>query len=122
LVESTQVRWFSRRSGGGGWSGRAVAQQRPKVSKLGLKRLSDFHSNEIAVEAASGGASEPNKRATLMKHLLKRTALSLTEERAKGSPPEKNITDKKKELLTLAPGDACRWEMWKTMKMMMGEN
>ncbi len=26
-VESTQIRWFSRWSGGGGWSGRAVAQQ-----------------------------------------------------------------------------------------------
>ncbi len=36
----------------GGWSGRAVAQRRPRVSKLGLKGLSDYHSNEIAVEAA----------------------------------------------------------------------
>jgi hypothetical protein len=29
---------------------------------------------------------------------------------------------KKKELLTPAPGDVCRWEMLKSMKMMMGEN
>jgi hypothetical protein len=61
------------------------------------------------------------KRATLTKHLLKRdswtTALSLTKKRAKGSQPEKNTTDKKKELLTLALGDACRWEMLKTMMM-----
>jgi hypothetical protein len=39
----------------GGWSGSAVAQQRPIVSKLGLKGLSNSHSNEIAVEAARGG-------------------------------------------------------------------
>jgi hypothetical protein len=30
----------------------AVAQQRPRVSKLGLKRLFDYYSNVIAVEAA----------------------------------------------------------------------
>ncbi len=44
MIESTQIRWF--------WSGRAAAQRRPRVSKLGLKGLSDYHSNEIAVEAA----------------------------------------------------------------------
>jgi hypothetical protein len=32
------------------WSGRALAQRRPRVSKLGLKGLSDYHSDEIAVE------------------------------------------------------------------------
>jgi hypothetical protein len=46
-----------------------------------------------------------------MKHLLKSeswtTAKSLTKYRAKGSLPEKNTTDKKKELLPLALGDAC---------------
>jgi hypothetical protein len=52
FVESTQIRWFSKRSGKGGWSGRAVAQLRPRVSKLWLKRLSNYHSNEIAVEVA----------------------------------------------------------------------
>jgi hypothetical protein len=50
LVESTQIRWFLRRLSRGGWSGRAIAQ--PRVSKPGLKGLSDYHSNEIAVEAA----------------------------------------------------------------------
>ncbi len=39
---------------GGGWSSRAVAQRRPRVSKLGLKRPYDYYSNEIAVEVASG--------------------------------------------------------------------
>ncbi len=38
----------------GGWSGRAAAQRRPIVSKLGLKGTSDYHSNEIAVEVARG--------------------------------------------------------------------
>ncbi len=40
LVESTQIRWFLRQSGGGGWSVRVVAQGWPRVSKLGLKGLS----------------------------------------------------------------------------------
>jgi hypothetical protein len=53
LVESAQIRWFSRWSGGAGWSSRAVAQQRLRVSKLGLKGPSDYHSNEIAAKAAS---------------------------------------------------------------------
>jgi hypothetical protein len=41
--------------GGGGWSGKAVAQQRSRVSKLGLKGLSNYYSNEIAVEATRRG-------------------------------------------------------------------
>jgi hypothetical protein len=47
---------------GGGWSSKVVAQQRPRVSKLGFKGLSDYHSNETVVEAARQGASEPNKK------------------------------------------------------------
>ncbi len=62
LVVSTQIRWFSRWSGGGGWSGRAEAQQRLRVSKLGWKCLSDYHSNKIAVETARRGARGPNKK------------------------------------------------------------
>ncbi len=45
-------------TGGVGWSGRAVAQRRPRVSKLGLKKPSDYHSNEIAVEAARRGGRD----------------------------------------------------------------
>jgi hypothetical protein len=37
LVESAQIRWFLRRSGRGGWPSRAIAQRRPRVSKLGLR-------------------------------------------------------------------------------------
>jgi hypothetical protein len=62
LVESTQIRWFSRCSGRGGWSVKAVAERRPRVSKLGLKGLSDYYSNEKAVEAARRKASGPNKK------------------------------------------------------------
>jgi hypothetical protein len=56
----------------GDWSGRAEAQQRPRVSKLRAKGLSDYHSSEAVVEAARRGASEPNKRASLTKYLLKK--------------------------------------------------
>jgi hypothetical protein len=41
-------------------SGRAAAQQRPRVSKLRAKGLSDYHSNEIAVEAARQEARGPS--------------------------------------------------------------
>ncbi len=58
------IRWFSR----------AIAQQRSRVSKLGLKGLSDYYSNEMAVGTARREASGPNKKATLMKHLLKERA------------------------------------------------
>jgi hypothetical protein len=46
-----------------------------QVSKLVLKGLSDYYSNEIAVEAARREASVPNKRATLREHLLKEREL-----------------------------------------------
>ncbi len=75
MIESTQIRWFLRRSGGGDWSSRAVVQWRPRVSKLGSKGLSDYCSNETAVKAARRGASEPNKRATLTTCLLKKEEL-----------------------------------------------
>ncbi len=57
LVESSQIGWFSRQSSMGGWFGRAATQWRPRVSKLGLKGLSDYHSNETAIEAARREAS-----------------------------------------------------------------
>jgi hypothetical protein len=57
---------------GGGWSGRAIAQRTPRVSKLGLKGLSGYYSNEIAVEAARRGVTGLNERATLTKHLIKK--------------------------------------------------
>jgi hypothetical protein len=74
LVESTQIRGFSRRSGKVGWSGRVIAQRRPRVLKLGLKGLFDYLSNKMAVKAARCDAGGPNKRAILTKHLLKERA------------------------------------------------
>jgi hypothetical protein len=41
LIEATQIRWFSWWSVGGGWSGRAKAQWRLRVSKLEWKGLSN---------------------------------------------------------------------------------
>ncbi len=72
-----------------------------------MKGLSDYYSNEIAVEAARWGASGPNKRAILTEYLFKKRELDNSSRpngtRAKGSPPENNTTSKK-ELLTLSPG------------------
>jgi hypothetical protein len=66
----------------GGWSGRAVAQRRPRVSKLGLKGPCYYHSNEIAVEVARRGSVGRIFWAILTEYLLKERAgqaLSLTE-------------------------------------------
>jgi hypothetical protein len=57
---------------GGGWSGRALAQRRPRVSKLGLKGLSNYQYNKTAVEAARREARGLNKWITLMTCLLKK--------------------------------------------------
>ncbi len=75
MIEYTQIRWFSRWSGRGGWSGRAEAQRRPRVSKLRAKGLSDYHSSETVVEAARRGESGPKNRATLTTYLLKKEEL-----------------------------------------------
>jgi hypothetical protein len=72
FIESSQIRWFSRWSSGGGWSGRAIAQRRPRVSKLWWKGLSDYQCNEIAVKAARWEASRSNKKATIMEYLFKK--------------------------------------------------
>ncbi len=71
VIESTQIRWFSRWSGGGGWYSRAVPQRKPRVSKLGFKGPSDYHSTEIAVEAARWGARGLSYKDTLTGNLLK---------------------------------------------------
>ncbi len=98
---SSPLRWFSRWSGRGGWSGRAVAQQRTRDSKLGLKGLSNYRSNETAVKAARQGASGPNKRATLTKCLLEKGELEnsskLDWKRAKGSPQNKKASHIKRK-------------------------
>jgi hypothetical protein len=112
---------------GGGWSGRAVAQWKPRVSKLGFKGLSDYHSNEMAVEAARREASGLNKRATLTKQPLKKREQDNSSKpnwiKSKRQPVrEKTPRIKRKRCLLFSPGDACRWEMLKSMKMMMGEN
>jgi hypothetical protein len=88
LVESTQIRWFSRRSGGGGWSGRAIAQQRPRFSELGINGLFDYCYNEIAVEAARRGPMGQIKGLSSKRERWA-TALSLNEQGQKESRQRK---------------------------------
>ncbi len=121
LVESTQIRWFSRLSG----RGRLV--RRPRVSKLRLKGLSDAHSNETAVEAAIQGACVLNKRATLTTCLLKKRELKnsskLDWKRAKCGPPDERTMDEEERIAYSNSRWRCRWEKMKTvMMMMMSEN
>jgi hypothetical protein len=77
LIESTQIGWFSRWSGGGGWSGRTKLSggQESQTKGQGTVRLP---LKWATAEAARQGASGPNKRATLTTYLLK-------EKEAKGS-------------------------------------
>jgi hypothetical protein len=116
LIESTEIRWFSRWSGGGSWSGRAEAQRRPRLSKLRAKRLSDYHSSEAVVEAARRGASGLNKRATLTTYLLKKGELKssslLDWKGQKAAHQRKGTTDKKERTLTLNSRCCCRREGW----------
>jgi hypothetical protein len=99
------------RGGGGGWSSRARAQQWPRFSKLGLKGLSDYISNEIAVEASRWEASGLKKGysqeiSTVLKERELDNSSKPNRIRAKGSPSEKT-TAVKKELLTLFPGSVA---------------
>jgi hypothetical protein len=64
-----------RLSGGRGWSCRAAAQQRPRVSKLGLKGPSDYHLNKIAVKV--GGRFGRGKAQRRRKRLKGRTGQQL---------------------------------------------
>ncbi len=49
-----------------------ISQRRPRFLKLGLKGLSDYHSSEIAVEAARRGPMIQIKKATLTEYLFKK--------------------------------------------------
>ncbi len=117
LIESTQIRWFSRLSGGEGWSSRAEAQQRPRVSKLMAKGLSDYHSNETVVEAARPGASGPNK-GLLSRHVyLKRSAekqqFVWLKKGQKAATREKAPQIKKERIADSNSGWRCWWEKWR---------
>jgi hypothetical protein len=104
LNESTLIRQFSRRSGRRGCSSGAVVQRRSRVSKLRLKGLSDYHSNERVVKASRREASGPNKGyshgiSTQTRELDNSSKPNWT--RAKDSPPGKNTMDKKSYSLLL---------------------
>ncbi len=73
LIESTQIRWFSRWSGGGGWSGRAKLCESESAKSLKTKGQGTFRLplKWTTAEADRLGATGPNKRATLTTYLLK---------------------------------------------------
>ncbi len=81
-----------------------------KSLKTRVKVTVDYNFNEIAVEAASWGASGPSKKGYSHGNLLKKRELDNSSKRnqtrAKGSLPENNTTDKK-EQLTLTPGNVA---------------
>jgi hypothetical protein len=118
LHQATQIRWFSRRSGGGGWSGRAITKWRPRVSKLGLKGLSDSHSNETAVKTARRKASGPNKGLLSWNIFLKERAVSCKPNRIKGKRKparEKTLRIRKSYSLFLRVmfADGRCWSRWR---------
>jgi hypothetical protein len=117
LIESTQIRWFSRWSGGVGWSGRFEAQWRPRISKLRAKGLSDYHSNEIVVEAARWGPVGPIKRLVSRHVNSKRGAdmqlLVWLKKGKKAARQRKSTSDKKERISYSNSGWWCRWEKWR---------
>ncbi len=74
LIESTQIRWFSIRSGGGGWSGRAKLSggQESQTKGQGTGQLPP---QWAIAKAARRGARGPNKRTTLRTIHKKKTEL-----------------------------------------------
>jgi hypothetical protein len=79
---------------GGGWSDRAIVQRRPRVSKLGLKRLSDYYFSEIEVEAARDGRPVGQIKELLSRNVSSKrksltTALSLTQQGQKAACQKK---------------------------------
>ncbi len=54
-IESTQIRWFSRRSGGGGWSGRAWLSG-GQESQTRAKVLSNCHPSGQQLRQPDGKA------------------------------------------------------------------
>jgi hypothetical protein len=68
----------------------------------------------------------PNKRATLIKYLLKKeslkTALSLTEKGQEAARQMKSAPHKKGKTAYFNSRGRCRWEKIKTKRMMMSEN
>jgi hypothetical protein len=117
LVESIQILWFLRWSGGGGWSGRAVAQLRPRVSKLRWKKLSDYHFNVTAVKEARQGASGPKKRSTLPTCILKKGELGnsfkLDWKGPKIARQMKRTTEKKRRIAYSYSRWRYRWDKWR---------
>ncbi len=69
MAKSTQIKWFSRQLGEGGWSGRDVAQRRPRVSKLGLKGLASYNSSEMTVREARWGGTVGRTKGLLSQNI-----------------------------------------------------
>ncbi len=117
LIESTQIIWFPRWSGEGGWSCRAEAQRRPRVSKLRAKGLFDYHSNETVVEAARQCASGLNK-GLLSRHVYsqrraEKQLLVWLKKGQKAARQRKSTTDKKERIAYSNSRLPCRWEKWR---------
>jgi hypothetical protein len=106
-----------RWSGGGGWSSRAEAWQRPKVSKLRVKGLSDYHSNETVVKAARQGASWLNKgllsRHVSSKRRAKKQLLVWRKKGQNAASQMKSTTGKKYKIAYSNSEWWCIWEKWK---------
>jgi hypothetical protein len=101
-IESTQIRWFSQWSGGGGWSSRAKLRvsQESQTKGQGTVRLPP----QWATKAASRGAKRPNKEFLSHQFTERNRAQSSSDWkhcRAKSSPPKKAQRLKKGKTLTL---------------------
>ncbi len=117
LIESTQIRSFSRWSGGGGWFGRAVAQQRLRISKLRAKDFPTTTQMRQQSRQPEGGPVGPNKGLLSWHVYSKRRAgkqlLVWLKKGQKAARQIKSITDKKERIAYSNSGWWCRWEKWR---------
>ncbi len=101
-IKSTQIRWFSQWSSGGGWSGRAKLSGGQECQTKG-QELSGCHPSWQQPKQPDGRARGPNT-GLLSKQFTKRTQ-SLKqiwlEAQSGKRQPSKEITTEKRKMLTL---------------------
>jgi hypothetical protein len=99
LIKSTQIRWFSRWSGRGGWSGRAKLSggQESQTKAKGLSGCQQPKQPDGGLEGQIKNYSYDK----LLKETELKAALNWSTRRGKGSPPKKAPWLKKEKTLTL---------------------
>ncbi len=114
-IESTQIRWFSRWSGGGGWSGREKLSrgQEPQTKGQGTIRLPPQWATTKAARRGARGQNKELLSWQFTKETELKAALTGSTRRAKGSPPKKAQRLKRKDAYSRLQSCSCWGEWWR---------